>query len=100
MGAGKGTRTMANNEDKCGNSQDQDEAGNEQLASQEEIHLEETEERARTVLISESASPSVVSPDAPSLESKASVTDKGNHGMADRVAEQREHAAEELITGD
>jgi hypothetical protein len=66
------------------NVQDRTEAYYEQLASQEEIYLEEIEERGRTVLISDSASPS----------------ERRHPGTADCVTEQLEHAAEELVAGD
>ena len=62
------------------NVQNHTEAYYEELASQEEIYLEEREESARAVLISEKPSPS---------ECKA-----------DSLDEQRNHSAEELITGD
>ena len=62
------------------NVQNHTEAYYEELASQEEIYLEEREERARAVLISETPSPS---------ECKAESLD-----------EQLNHATEELVTGD
>jgi len=62
------------------NVQNHTEAYYEELASQEEIYLEEREERARAVLISEKPSPSEC--------------------IAESLDEQRNHAAEELVTGD
>ena len=57
----------------------------EELASQEELYLEETEEEVRAILIS----------DDPSL------TDANNNScIAESLDEQLHHAAEELITGD
>ena len=83
------------------NIQNHTDAYYEELASQEEIYLEEREERARAVLISEKPSPSGLSSDRGSLEVKRSVTDASDApGMADSVNEQLDHAAEELITGD
>jgi len=83
------------------NVQNHTEAYYEELASQEEIYLEEREERARAVLIAESPSSSGLSSDRGPLEVKRSVCDANkNPGMAENVDEQPNHAAEELITGD
>jgi len=61
------------------------EAYYEELASQEELYLEETEEELRAILISYD----------PSL------TDGNNYPcIAESLDEQLDHAAEELITGD
>lgn len=80
------------------------EAYYEELASQEQVYLEEREEAARAILISEDPSPSrsnSLSIDRESLEVKSSVTDaKSNPLVANGVHEQVDHAAEELITGD
>ena len=83
------------------NIQDHTEAYYEKVASQEEIYLEEIEECARAVLISERPSPSQLSSDnGPSVE-KTAVTDASNTpAMAEGVDEQLGEAAEELITGD
>lgn len=86
------------------NVQNHTDAYYEQVASQEEIYLEEREERARAVLISEKPASfgcEQVSSDREWLDVKRSVTDANNNpGMAAGVDEQRDHAAEELITGD
>ena len=74
------TKTMSIDKSGDENVQNHTEAYYEELASQEEIYLEEREERARTVLISETLSPS---------ECKAESLD-----------EQLNHATEELVTGD
>jgi hypothetical protein len=73
----------------------------EESVGQEEIYLEEIEERARAVLISETPSPSGLSSDSGSLEARKSVANANNTpAMAGNVDEQLDHAAEELITGD
>src|SRR4051812_5467607 len=59
----------------------------EALASQEEIYLEETEEELRAMLRSKDSAPS--ESNSLSIDSVAGV-----------VQENRDHAAEELITGD
>jgi hypothetical protein len=77
------------------------EAHYEELASQEEIYLEEREERARAVLISENPPPSGLGSGSGSPAEKRSVTDASNTpAIADNADEQLDHAAEELITGD
>src|SRR5438045_2183794 len=80
------------------------EAYYEELASQEEIYLEEREERARAILISEEPSPSrsnSLSIDRESPEVTRSVTDaRSNPPAGEGADEQLEHAAEELLTGD
>jgi len=65
------------------NAPDHSDAYYEELACQEEIYLEEREERARAVLISEGASSSAC-----------------NSAGSPLPVEQLDHAAEELITGD
>jgi len=83
------------------NVQNHAEVDYEELACQEEIYLEEREERAREVLISEAASPSAVSSDSGPLEVRRTVTGPSNTpAVADGVDEQLDHSAEELITGD
>jgi hypothetical protein len=92
---------MAADKSKEKNIQDHSKAYYEELTSQEEIYLEEVEERARAVLISETPSLSALSIDVVSLEAKCSVTDAGSGpGMAGSSDEQMEQAAAELITGD
>ena len=86
------------------NVQDRTEAYYEELASQEEINLEEREERAREVLISESPSPSggkqlTINRESP--RAQGCLTDANNNPRTVAgLDEQRNHAAEELITGD
>jgi len=82
----------------------------EELASQEELYLEETEEEVRAILTSyvSSASRSVRSIVAencrlrePDLKIRGSMTDpKNNPRIAESRDEQLVDAAEELITGD
>jgi len=82
----------------------------EELASQEELYLEETEEEVSAILTSyvSSASRSVRSIMAencrlrePDLEIRGSMTDpKNNPRIAESRAEQLVDASEELITGD
>jgi len=82
----------------------------EELASQEELYLEETEEEVSAILTSyvSSASRSVRSIVAencrlrePDLEIRGSMTDpKNNPRIAESPAEQLVEASEELITGD
>ncbi|MFL6314963.1 MAG: hypothetical protein ACJ71W_22885 [Terriglobales bacterium] len=92
---------MATDKSNEKNSQDHSEAYYEKLAGQEEIYLEEVEERARAVLISEQPSLSELSVDVVSLEAKCCVTDVGScSGTAGSGDEQLEQAAEELVTGD
>jgi len=70
------------------------EACYETVASQEEIYLEETEEELRAILIFDDLSPSP-------MEAKISMSDASDNScIAERLDEQRGHAAEELITGD
>lgn len=61
----------------------------EAIASQEEIYLEETEERLRAILISYDPYPSRSIPEA-----------SDDRCMAESPDEQLEHIAQELITGD
>jgi len=86
------------------NVQNHTEAYYEELASQEEINLEEMEERARAVLISEKPAPfgcEEVSFDREWLDVKRPAADaNSNPGMAEGADEQLNHAAEELVTGD
>jgi hypothetical protein len=83
------------------NVQNHTEAYYEELASQEEMYLEEREERARAVLIAESPSPSGLPPDNGSLQVNKSMPDaKSNPLSAASATRQLDHAAEELITGD
>lgn len=87
-----------------------DEAYYEELASQEEIYLEETEEELRAILTSNDPSPSGNSGGTLSenrgerkldLEVKRSMTDpKNNPRIAESLDEQIVDAVEELITGD
>jgi hypothetical protein len=101
IGPERGPRTMANDHTKAGNSQDHYEACYEELASQEEIYLEEREERARAVLIAESLSSSGLSSESAPLEARDSVPGANNNPASSRnVKEQLDQAAEELITGD
>ena len=65
------------------NALDHSEAYYEELACQEEIYLEEREERARAILISEGASSSL-----------------SNSESTAPLVEQCDHAVEELIAGD
>jgi hypothetical protein len=89
---------MSINKSSDDNVQDHTEAHYEELASQEEIYLEEREERARAVLISENPSPSGC---RESLEVKRWKTDTNNNPRtAANLDGQLNHAAEELITGD
>ena len=86
------------------------EAYYEELASQEEIYLEETEEELRVILTSDDPSPSGNSVGTLSencgereldLEVKGSMTDaKNNPRVTESLDEQLVDAAEELITGD
>ena len=76
----RGIRAMSTDKSSNEDVQNHTEAYYEELASQEEIYLEEREERARAVLISEEPSPSGC--------------------KAESLDEQLNHAAEELITGD
>jgi len=97
----KGTKAMSIDKSSDENVQNHAEADYEELACQEEIYLEEREERAREVLISEAASPSAVSSDSAALEVRRTVTGPSNTpAVADGVDEQLDHSAEELITGD
>ena len=86
------------------NVQNHTEAYYEELAAQEEIYLEEMEEHARAVLISEKPSPfgcEQVSFDREWLNVTRSVTGANNNPRIDEsLDEQRNHAAEELVTGD
>lgn len=82
------------------NIQDHSDAYYEELACQEEIYMEEIEERARAVLISEQPSLSPMSVDVVSLEVKCSLTDAVSNPDAHRGDEKLKQAAEELITGD
>jgi hypothetical protein len=82
---------MAINTNKDKNIPADTEACYETLASQEEIYLEESEERARAVLISESPSPS-------DREAQEIVNNNGQTIV--NPAEELGHVAEELITGD
>ncbi len=80
------------------------EAYYETVASQEEIYLEETEEEARTILISEDPSTYLPRPTVDKcndFEVKRSMTDANNDPcMPESLDEQLDQAAEELITGD
>ena len=81
--------------------QNHTEAYYEELAAQEEIYLEEREERARAVLIAEGSSSSGLSSESASLEARDPGPDANkNPSLARNVDEQLEQAAEELITGD
>jgi hypothetical protein len=72
---------------------DQTEAYYEELASREEVHLEETEEELRMILICEEPSP--IPKQEPRMRSE------NNHSCAaESLDEQRNHAAEDLISGD
>lgn len=83
------------------NVQNQSDAYYEELANQEEVYLEEREERARAVLISDNPSPSGLTSGSGSPEVKRSVTGASTTpAIVGKVDEQLEHAAEELITGD
>lgn len=83
------------------NIQEHTEAYYEELASEEEIYLEEIEEHARAVLIAEQPTFSRSGAGIVAWEARCSVTDaSGNPGMAESRVEQLEHATEELITGD
>jgi hypothetical protein len=83
------------------NVQNQSDAYYEELANQEEVYLEEREERARAVLISDNPSPSGLTSGSGSPEVKRSVTGASTTpAVVGKVDEQLEHAAEELITGD
>jgi hypothetical protein len=98
-GTEKETKTMSIEKSSDESVRNNTEAHYEELASQEEIYLEEREERARAVLISEN--PSGLSSGSGSPEAKRSVTDASNTpAIADNVDKQLDHAAEELITGD
>jgi len=86
------------------------EAYYEELASQEELYLEETEEEVRAILVSNDSSASQNDRSTMTencgereldLEVNISMTDpKNNPRMAERLDEQLVDAAEELITGD
>lgn len=83
------------------NIQEHTEAYYEELASEEEIYLEEIEECARAVLIAERPTFSRSGADIVAREAQCSVTDaSGNPGMGESRDEELEHATEELITGD
>ena len=70
------------------------EAYDEEVASQEEIYLEEIEEEVRPILIFGDPSPS-------QGEAERSICGTSNEcRQIERVDEQLDHAAEELITGD
>lgn len=70
-------------------------------ACQEEIYLEDIEERARAILIAEQPFPSDLCRDRGPLEAeKAMAAAAGASGTIDSVDEQLKRAAEELITGD
>jgi hypothetical protein len=84
--------------------QNHTEAYYEELASQEEIYLEEREERARAILISETPSPSgcqqlSFESEPPEVKTSVTVVTHSPH-TAKSSDEQLNHAAEELITGD
>jgi len=83
----RGEITMPMNMDDDGNPAA--DAYYETIASQEEIYLEETEERLRAILISYDPFPSRSIPEASNAP-----------GMAVSPDEQLEHKAQELITGD
>lgn len=82
----------------------------EELASQEEIYLEETEEELRAILVSEDPSPSqnnrlMLAENRGerefTCEVERSMADANNNPrVGDSLDEQLNHAAEELITGD
>ena len=82
----------------------------EELASQEELYLEETEEEVRAILTSYVSSASrnvrsIVTESCglrePDLEVRGSMTDpKNNRRIAESLDEQLVDASEELITGD
>ena len=82
----------------------------EELASQEELYLEETEEEVRAILTSYVSSASgivgsIVAENCglrePDLEVRGSMTDpKNNRRIAESLDEQLVDASEELITGD
>ena len=92
---------MSINKSSDENVQTHTEAYYEELASEEEIYLEEIEERARAVLIAEQPTFSRLGAEIVAREAQCSVTDaSGNPGMAESRNEQLEHATEELITGD
>ena len=94
-------KTMSLDKSSEENVQNHTEAYFEELASQEEIYLEEIEERARAVLIAEKPSSLELSSHRGSPKIKRSVTDASNAaGMAESVDEQLDRSAEELITGD
>jgi hypothetical protein len=72
----------------------QTEAYYEELASQEEIYLEETEEELRVILTSDNPTP-FKRPEKSNMPGA-----NNNPRIAKSVDEQLDHAAEELITGD
>jgi hypothetical protein len=82
----------------------------EELASQEEIYLEETEEELRAILVSEDPSPAqnnrlMLAENRGerefTCEVERSMADANNNPrVGDSLDEQLNHAAEELITGD
>ena len=82
----------------------------EELASQEELYLEETEEEVRAILTSYVSSASGIARSIatencglrePDLEGRGSMTDpKNNPRIAEGLDEQLVDASEELITGD
>ena len=86
------------------------EAYYEEMASQEELYLEETEEEVRAILTSYVSSASrndrsIVTENCrsrePDLEVRGSMTDpKNNRRIAESLDEQLVDASEELITGD
>ena len=83
------------------NIQGHTEAYYEELASEEEIYLEEIEERARAVLIAEQPTFSGLGADIVAREAQCLVTEaSGSPGVTEGRGEQLEHAAEDLITGD
>jgi len=100
----RGIRAMSTDKSSNEDVQNHTEAYYEELASQEEIYLEEMEERARAVLISEKPSSfgcEQVSFDREWLDVKRSVTGANNNPrIGESLDEQRNHAAEELVTGD
>ncbi len=84
---------MAIDKDNDDNIPDQTEAYYEELASREEVYLEETEEELRMILICEES--------APIPKQELRMPSKTNSScVAESLDEQRNHAAEELITGD
>jgi hypothetical protein len=92
---------MALDKSRDENLQNHSDAYYEELANQEEVYLEEREERARAVLISDNPAPSGLTSGSGSLEVKRSVTDESaTPAVVDKLDEQLDHAAEELITGD